>query len=250
MEEMTWCELEEASKSNKPLIFIVGSIEQHGPHLPLATDLYIPYELAKRISQKTGAIVAPPFTYGYKSKPSSGGGEGFPGTISLSGSTVIAMVNDIIKAFIKKGFKNIFCLNWHLENTSFVYEGLDLAVEEMSEYDPKIVVLDNPNGLVDQKILDHVFEGDFPGWEKEHAAIFETSLMLALKPSLVKEEKIIDDEAPKSNSYEILPVPQDVVPKSGVLWHATKASRAKGEAVCESLVNEISAIIKKEFAFE
>jgi creatinine amidohydrolase len=111
----------------------------------------------------------------------------------------------------------------------------------------KVVTLDNPNGLVDAAILEATFEGDFPGWEREHAAIFETSMMWALRPDLVKADKIKDDEATVVLPYDVVPAPKGTIPASGVLWHATKASREKGLAIVDSMVEGIGNIIKTEF---
>lgn len=246
MEEMTWPEIAQAISEKRPLIFIVGSVEQHGPHLPVNTDLVIPYEIALKLAACTGAVVAPPVAYGYKSKPKSGGGERFPGTFSLNGETLIHVTKDLITAYIKKGFRNILVLDWHIENVEFINEGLDLALDATEGLERKIVVVDNPNGLVEQRILDDLFLGDFPGWECEHAAIFETSMMLALRPELVRRDKIADDESPVFLPYDILPAPEDVVPASGVLWHASKADETKGKMAVESMVNALAEILEKE----
>lgn len=246
MENMTWPEVKQARDEKRPLIFIVGSIEQHGPHLPICTDLAIPVEVAKKIASKVNGIVAPAIPYGYRSKPRSGGGERFVGTFSLSGETLIHLTKDIIKAYIQKGFSKIFVLDWHVENVEFINEGLTLAVEETEGLDRKIVVVDNPNALVDPQILDEMFGDDFPGWDREHAAIFETSLMLHLKPELVREDKIISDESKNYHPYDILPPPEDIVPESGVLWHAAKASRKKGEKAVNSMVDALAKVIREE----
>ncbi len=246
MENMTWPEVKEAMEKKRPLLFIVGSVEQHGPHLPISTDLTIPVEIAKRVAEKVNGIVAPAVPYGYRSKPRSGGGERFIGTFSLSGETLIHLTKDIIKAYIQKGFSNIFVLDWHVENVEFINEGLTLAVEETEGYPRKIIVVDNPNGLVDPKILDEMFEDDFPVWDREHAAIFETSMMLYLKPDLVRQEKIISDESKNYKPYDILPPPADLVPDSGVLWHAEKASEDKGKKAADSMVDALADIIRKE----
>lgn len=246
MEEMTWPEIDEAARQGKPLIFILGSIEQHGPHLPVGTDMYIPREVMLRVAERVDAVVAPVMPYGFKSKPQSGGGEGFQGTFSLNGITVIHVVRDLLGAFVRKGFRKVFILNWHYENVEFVHEGLNLAMDDCGGA-AKIVVLDNPNALVERGILDSLFAGDFPGWEREHAAIFETSMMLALKPELVREKLIADDEAEESLPYAVYPTPEKAIPKSGVLWHASKASKSGGKKAAESMVEAIAAIIRKEF---
>lgn len=246
MEKMTWPEVKKARDEGRPLIFIVGSIEQHGPHLPICTDLAIPYEIAKKVAEKVGGVVAPAIPYGYRSKPRSGGGEGFIGTFSLSGETLIHLTRDLIKAYITKGFSKIFVLDWHIENVEFINEGLTLAVEETEGIERKIVVVDNPNGLVDSNILEEMFQGDFPGWDREHAAIFETSMMLSLCPELVQKDKIISDESKNYHAYDILPPPEDIVPESGVLWHAKKASKEKGDKAVSSMVEALAEIIRKE----
>lgn len=248
LEEMTWPEIAGHIEKKDTLIYIVGSVEQHGPHLPVNTDTAIPYRIAQRVAERTGAVVAPPLAYGYRSKPKSGGGEDFCGTISLSGATVIQMVKDTLTAYITKGFERIFVLHWHIENVEFVNEGINLALEATQGLARKIVMVDNPNGLVAPEILERTFEGDFPGWEREHAAIFETSLMLALCPELVREELIRDDEAESFLPYDVMPPPPGLVPASGVLWHASKASRQKGLEIVESMTGALAEIIGRELA--
>ncbi len=247
MEEMTWPEIAQAARDGRTLVFIVGSIEQHGPHLPVGTDWFIPAGVMLRVAERVNAVLAPVMPYGFKSKPQSGGGESFPGTFSLNGATVIQVVRELLGAFIRKGFKKIFVLNWHYENVEFVHEGINLCLDDCAQA-AKIVVLDNPNALVDQPILDSLFAGDFPGWEREHAAIFETSMLLALRPDLVRENLIKDDEPELVLPYAVYPTPAKAVPASGVLWHASKASQARGREACQSMVEAIAAIIRKEFA--
>ena len=126
--EMTWQELRDAAAEDYGVLLAVGSNEQHGPHLPLATDTLIALAIAKGVAERTRTLVATPLYYGYKSKPLSGGGQGFPGTISLRGATLISIVRDLICEFIRSGFKKITVLNHHMENTNFTYEGIDLAM--------------------------------------------------------------------------------------------------------------------------
>jgi len=78
MENITSKEFEELKKDTKTVIIPIGSIEAHGPHLPLATDLYTIYEICKLVAQKIKVLVAPPLYYGLcrSTKP-------LPGTLSL-----------------------------------------------------------------------------------------------------------------------------------------------------------------------
>ena len=91
---MTW---EEYGKEvgRRIIMLPVGSLEQHGPHLPLNVDVVIPSNFAKMVDEQIEGIVLPPIAYGYKSHPTSGGGQLFPGTTSLNANTLINLILDI-----------------------------------------------------------------------------------------------------------------------------------------------------------
>ena len=72
MEEMTWPEVAAAAKANTPVVLALGSTEQHGPHLPLNTDVLIPVAIAKEASRQLDLIIAPPIHFGAMSLSSSG----------------------------------------------------------------------------------------------------------------------------------------------------------------------------------
>lgn len=65
LEEMTWQEVKQAVSDDYLLILTVGAIEQHGPHLPLSTDVIIALEIAKAMAKRLKAVVAPPIYYGH-----------------------------------------------------------------------------------------------------------------------------------------------------------------------------------------
>jgi creatinine amidohydrolase len=250
--DMTWPEIQQAAKQNKVLIFVVGAVEQHGPALPTSVDALLPMEIAERVAKRIDGIVAPCTNYGYKSLLRAGGGPHFPGSIGLRGATVISMVNDIITQFIQQGWRRIVVLDWHLENVPFVFEGVDEAIRAAGNiYNLKVVKIDNPNGLgvaAQPGLQEELFGTDFPGWMVEHAAIWETSAMLAAFPDKVKFEKIIDGYPPQPADYDVLPAPRDGAPASGVFWKATRASRDKGEQILSSVTDGIVQVIKNEFS--
>lgn len=91
MKNMTWYEFNER-KDKDIVILPVGSVEQHGPHLPLYTDTIISEGFAQLLADRINGIVMQSINYGYKSQPASGGGPLFPGTIDLNGATLVAIV--------------------------------------------------------------------------------------------------------------------------------------------------------------
>ena len=77
--DMTWMEFARRVKEDDPIVFLpIGATEQHGPHLPLSTDVILPESIALRVAERLGGIVAPSLAYGYKSQPKTGGGNHFP----------------------------------------------------------------------------------------------------------------------------------------------------------------------------
>ncbi len=249
--EMTWPELKQAAADRRILFFVVGSVEQHGPHLPTGVDAFLPMAIAERAARRVNGVVAPCASYGYKSLLRAGGGPHFPGSIGLRGATVIAMVADIMSQLIQQGWRRIVVLDWHLENVPFVFEGVDEAVRGSGcAEELKVVKIDNPNGLgvsTQPGLMADLFGEDFPGWAVEHASIWETSAMLAAFPELVREDRIEDGTPPQPFDYDVLPSPKDGAPASGIFWKATRASREKGERILSAVVDGIVAVIEKEF---
>ncbi len=250
--EMTWPELKQAVSDRRILLFVVGSIEQHGPHLPTGVDAYLPMAIAERVARRVNGVVAPCTNYGYKSLLRAGGGPHFPGSLGLRGTTVIAMVTDIMSQFIQQGWRRIVVLDWHLENVPFVFEGVDEAIRASGCGDElKVVKIDNPNGLgvsAEPGLMEDLFGEDFPGWAVEHAAIWETSAMLAAFPDLVREALIEDGRPPHPFDYDVLPAPKEGAPASGIFWKATRGSQEKGERILNAVTDGIVSVIEKEFA--
>ena len=84
-------EFNDTIASNKGVILVCGSCEQHGYHMPLDTDNIIGFELALRIAEKTDMLVMPPVTYGQVWSA-----KGFPGTISLTPAALKCILREII----------------------------------------------------------------------------------------------------------------------------------------------------------
>jgi len=241
VEDMTWKEYGD-EVSRRIIILPVGSLEQHGPHLPLNVDVVIPTSLAKMVSEELDAMVLPPIVYGYK--PQSGG-QLFPGTTSLDGATLINLTLDILRETYRHGGRKFLLLNGHYENVAFLTEAVELLVREVD--DAHVVILSWWDQVSDEMVDELFAEAGFPGWETEHAAITETSLMQYFAPELVREDKIIDDQAERKPTYSIFPPPEDIVPKSGVLYKATYASREKGERLAKQVADTIVEIAREEF---
>ena len=243
MHHLTRVEFE--NNSDKVVVLPIGSTEQHGPHLPLGVDSYIAEDIAKHLAKLTDIIIAPTITYGYKSKPLSGGGPLFKGTIDLNGETLIHLVTDILCEFARDGFNKIFIENAHFENQAFIEEAMDLATAQF----PKLkVVQSNWWDVLDQKTVDEIFKDvPFPGWALEHAAITETSLMMYLEPDLVRTELMPTEVKAQALPYSVYPARHDLVADWGVLASPVGSTKEKGKLIVDKAIEGFIKIFKKEF---
>src|SRR5574337_2620 len=140
---------------------------------------------------RVDGLVAPSFTYGYKSQQKSGGGNHLPGTTGLDGATLVCALRDVIKEFTRHGNRRFVIVNGHYENSWFITEAVDLALRELrwdGIADVKVVVLSYWD-FVTQETIERLYPDGFPGWAVEHGGVLETSLMLALYPHLVQLDR-------------------------------------------------------------
>ncbi|SDJ65448.1 creatininase, partial [Paracoccus denitrificans] len=248
--ELAWPDYDAAVKDGAtPILIPVGSMEQHGHHMPLHVDVLLPTEFARRVALETGGLVAPPFTYGYKSHQKSGGGNHLPGTTSLDGATLVSALRDVIKEFARHGVRRICMVNGHYENSWFIIEGIDLALREL-RWDGitgmKIVVLSYWD-FVGEADISRLYPDGFPGWELEHGGELETSLMLALYPTLVDLSRAVDVEPAQFPPYDVYPAKPEWTPASGTLSSPKDASAEKGELLLEVCTKGIVAALRAEF---
>src|SRR3989454_5106864 len=107
-EEIGWVDLETYLRRDDRAILPVGSCEQHGRHLSFATDYLIPTEIAKRVSARTGVPVTPTLCFGMSVHHME-----FPGTMSLSPDTFMAVFRDLVESLYRHGFRRVLILNGH-----------------------------------------------------------------------------------------------------------------------------------------
>ena len=244
-EWMTWPEIAAAAAADAPVVIAVGSTEQHGPHLPVSADWVIPQALLRLAAAKRPFVVGPSLRLGYRSRPASGGGQHFPGTLSLRATTFISMIEDLLEELIRTGFRRIVVYSWHFENTNFVYEPAYLVSGRFPGV--KIVVVEHAMPEFDAADLEVLFPDGFPGLALEHAAVIETSLFEYLRPATVRMDRIIDDAPARNVPWDVLPIDPSMSTASGILASATQASVAKGELLTERIVDHIVSILDAEF---
>ncbi len=178
--EMTFVEVQEMGK-DALAILPIGAIEAHGPHLPLFTDVIIARAMAvsgARVLEGCGfadVVIAPPLQI-----TSAAFAAGFPGTLSLKPETVTAILVDAILSLNQAGFSRIVLANAHLDpaHTASLHEGVRVARETHG------VVATFPD--ITRKPWALRLTAEFKSGAC-HAGQFETSMVMAERPDLVRE---------------------------------------------------------------
>ena len=189
--EMTNPEVEAFLQSHHTVVIPTGATEQHGPHAPLATDVLIPQEIARRVAPEIGALVAPPINYAL-SYPHVG----FTGLVHIRIPTFMAMVEDLCVSFATAGFKRIVFLNGHYDNTYAIAYACANAAEKIAK-DVKAFPINYWDGLTAEE------SAEFSGLKNGlHANAAETSAILAIDPKLVDLERA-NAEFPPFPAYTV-----------------------------------------------
>ncbi|NJE43405.1 creatininase family protein [Thermococcus sp. GR6] len=235
MEELTWPDFEEAKKSIDTVLIPVGSVEAHGRHLPLGTDVFAPLELCRRVEKRVrnagkDVLIAPPIWYGHTFVLNV-----YPGTIDVRADAFKAYVREVISEFVEEGFKRVVLMNGHGGNVYPLVE----AAEEVAESYPNAEIW-LINWWID-------FREDILSIcsSQGHAGQDETSVMLAIRPELVKMDKAVGDKRTSRVRIIRKDIGRELFP-DGVNDDPGSATRENGEAILGVISEKIARLLLGE----
>ncbi|SMC24622.1 creatinine amidohydrolase [Desulfacinum hydrothermale DSM 13146] len=213
-----------------------GSLEEHGPHLPLGTDTLHAQALADAVAQRHPVWSAPPLWYGVCRSSSA-----HPGTVGIRSATLRALVLDVVEGFVRQGMRQVVLLSGHAGGTHMATL-LD-AGEELLERCPdlRMAVL----SVLDLGRAAWSTIQETPG--DSHAGEVETSLMLHLHPKWVQGTA---EEAYPTFPAHILVRNKRAYWRSGVWGNPPAASPDKGRRLLEASVAALIELIEKLKAWE
>ena len=232
LHQMTWEEVAAAVESGvDTAILPIGATEQHGPHMACGMDSSIAQTLCRDAAKQTPVILLPPLLYGC----SIGHSKRWPGTIALSPKTLIDIICDIGDWVHSSGIRRLIMVNGHVTNEAPLRCGLEML---RAKHDGFMVALLNTAQLTPRVKQAH-FE-DAGDW---HANDAETSLMMALQPEMVREEKRLEADDPDRTEGCIFSHPVNRTSTNGVTGFPSLATKEKGETLYQWMVDDLIEIL-------
>ena len=238
------CEVGE--RDGSVLVIPVGSIEQHGHHLPVATDTLLVDAIAElgaeRVADDVPTLVTPTVWSGFSPHHMPLGG-----TLTLEFETLLTVVEELADAGLENGFDAVVLLNGHGGNISLV----NGAVSTIGSRHPDVEVVATTYFQLAASFVDDVRDSDPGGMA--HAGEFETSLMLYLYPDLVGEDRDAtmweqDYERASEDMFDGGPVGVyrsfDEYAASGAIGDPDLATAEKGERIYELLGDELESVLR------
>ena len=246
---LTWKQVDALPRTTTLLVLPTAAIEQHGHHLPLATDTLINNLLLGKalalVPAELPVYALPPVCYGKSNEHI-----GFPGTLSVSAQTFLAVVRDLGASIAASGFTKLVLYNTHGGNTSLVDV---LARDLRAEFGLRTFSLFGSPGA------------SFDGLSKQertygfHAGEIETAYLLHATPALVNEKEFTSNYIARVDQSELLKpegsaanfawLTRDIAP-SGVLGDPSPATAENGERWSNDAAARIAEILVAMYHFE
>jgi creatinine amidohydrolase len=231
IEEMTMVEFEEGLQKTRTVFIPFGSTEEHGPHLPLATDTLHAAEVGRKLAERRPIFIAPPIPYGVCRSSAD-----HPGTISISTETLKGLALDIVSSLRRQGLRNFILLTGHAGGTH-TSALIDAGEELLRRFDDIRIAVLTEFMLAAGEGRDII---ETPG--DSHAGEIETSRLLHSHPHLVK--------GTAEKEYPSFPVGILVRNKrkfweNGVWGDPTVATAEKGARIEEAVVGALERLVEK-----
>lgn len=210
-------------KKNQVAVIPIGSIEQHGPHLPVSTDSDIVTEVAKKISEKSGYLLLPTLNHGvsFEHAPFF--------NLSIRESTLRTVLTDLCTSLLANNIKTVFIINGHHGNLKSI-KNLDVKLKKISKNKLKVFPLS----------YWHFMERDF-----DHAGFVETSLMLAISKNVkmkLAKKGLVTDGMTKQQIVKLGKLANQSFPKAtknGIWGDPRKATKKEGLAILDEIVGNL-----------
>ena len=238
LDRLSWPEVKAGIESGRDTVVLAfGAFEQHGPHLPLETDVLLGDHLAWAVADRLNAFVAPTVRIGCSHHHL-----GFPGTLSLSDDTFGGVVGDIVRSLARGGYRRAILLASHGGN----FAPLAKAMEKLGPVDGlEVRALTDPAPLFGAAQIG-LREFRVPlGEGGIHSGEWETSMLMAIHPELVHLERAEAGYTgdPDEAFRKIFTAGTDSLSKNGVVGDPRRASVEHGKQYWDAVIQATLAAI-------
>lgn len=223
---LSWPEADALSRQTV-VVIPTGSMEQHGAHLPLFTDSILATAVAEAVEEQMPdkVLLVPTLWLG-----ASGHHMAFAGTLTATFETYARTIQDVVESLIVHGFERFFILNGHGGNT----DSNGIATRELKARHPELWFGHLGYYAFAEAAAADILEG--PAKRIQHACEAETSLMLHLRPELVRTDKLRDDGLSADPPVLGMVSHFDELTEQGSLGYATLATAGKGRKIFDAAV--------------
>ena len=249
-DELTWPEMRQAIAQQPVVLLPFGTIEDHGPHLPINTDNVIVEAICLEAARRAAGdvLVMPLVAYGLDEHHMD-----FPGTVSVDIQTLLAYVADVASSVARHGFTHVLIVNGHGSNEPIA----DLAARRVVLETGAICGAMSPNAAIDPTLAEPVFSEmrqSAPGGVA-HAGEYETAMMLHLRPDLVHMDRAVREMGQIKLDHFNWDYPEPSVlswqdwwsrmSESGVCGDPTVATAEFGQALFEETVENFVRFVRE-----
>jgi creatinine amidohydrolase len=231
-EDLTMPGFEALRQQTRTVLLPLGSLEEHGPHLPLGTDTFHALEVARRVARLRPVLVAPPLFYGMCRSTRE-----HPGTVSISGDALRGLLLSVGREFYRHGMRHLVFISGHAGGThiSAIVEAAERLLEELPEAGIAVVnLLDLLREVLGDQPELVLTRGD------AHAGEVETALMLAAYPDLV--QGTAPEEWPRFPKYILVRDKRRYWP-GGVWGNPAPATASQGEQILAAETKKLIKVI-------
>jgi len=231
IEELTMPEFVAGLERTRSVLIPFGATEEHGAHLPLATDTLHAVAVARRLAERRPIFVAPAMPYGVCRSTGD-----HPGTLSIGTAALRLLILDVVGALYRQGLRNVVMLSGHAggtHNATLVDAGEELLLRYA---DIRVAV------LTEYQLAAKAGREIIETPDDSHAGEIETSRMLHMHPHLVKGRG--------EREYPTFPVGILVRDKrrfwpGGVWGDPTRATAEKGARLEEAVVDALAKLVDR-----
>ncbi len=234
-DELSWPEAKEILPKVRGVIVPLGSVEEHGYHMPLCVDNVLGFEMSRRLAEKANCLLLPIFPYGQVWSTKH-----FPGSISLSEETIAQVLVEVALSLKRHGVKNVIFHSGHMGNAGAMKKAARILYDEHDFKNVFYFVYPEYIKLTKDILTAPMWKGT-----GMHAAEYETSMMLAVKPELVHLERAVVEYPEETEAMDYRCLPWDEYTKTGAPGDPTVSTAEKGEAIITRLVDRMAELLDR-----